>query len=52
MLGHLPTEVPDSHTQIKSCGLCSSDIDILRAPIIPPYLFLLVAGHEGVGYRG
>jgi len=36
--------------QIKACGVCFSDVGILRAPMeIPPYKFPLIAGHEGAG---
>eukprot|EP00128_Syssomonas_multiformis_P000399 Colp12_sorted_trinity150504_noHs@1218 len=45
-----PLRATDVEVEIKACGICSSDIDILRAPMaIPPYQFPLVAGHEGVG---
>lgn len=48
----LPALGPDDvEIKIKACGICSSDMMILKAPVqIPPYQFPLVAGHEGVGY--
>jgi len=45
-----PLQPGDVEVRIVACGVCASDVTILRSPMaIPPYKFPLVAGHEGTG---